>query len=94
MPLATQNAYTLFKGKDSTDTPGGYRGRMGLYEVFTVTESIQELIMKQATANEIQNEALSQGMVSMRQDGFLKALDGKTTIQEVNRVAAGDIESQ
>ena len=94
LPLATQNAYTLFKGKDSTDTPGGYRGRMGLYEVFTVTESIQELIMKQATANEIQNEALSQGMVSMRQDGFLKALDGKTTIQEVNRVAAGDIESQ
>jgi type IV pilus assembly protein PilB len=94
LPLATQNAYTLFKGKDNADTPGGYKGRMGLYEVFTVTESIQELIMKQATANAIQTEALFQGMISMRQDGFLKALDGKTTIQEVNRVAAGDIESQ
>ncbi len=94
LPLSTQNAYTLFKGQDSADTPGGYKGRMGLYEVFTITEEIQELIMKRATASEIQKVALDQGMVSMRQDGFLKALAGKTTIQEVNRVAAGDVENK
>ena len=92
LPLNNQNAYTLYKGKDSSDTPGGYKGRMGLYEVFSVTESIQDLIMKRATTSEIQAAAQAQGMISMRQDGFLKALSGKTSIQEVNRVAAGDVE--
>ncbi len=91
LPLATQNAYTLVKGKDTNDTPGGYKGRMGLYEVFSVTEQIQELIMKRATTSDIEKVARAQGMVSMRQDGFLKALDGRTTIQEVNRVAAADV---
>ncbi len=94
LPLSTQNAYTLYKGKDSSDTPGGYKGRMGLYEVFSVSEQIQELIMKRATSSEIQAAAQAQGMISMRQDGFLKALDGKTTIQEVNRVASGDVENK
>ncbi len=89
LPLATQNAYTLFKGKDSSDAPGGYKGRMGLYEVFEVTEAIQDLIIKRATSSEIQRTAQAeQGMVSMRQDGYLKALTGQTTIQEVNRVAS------
>ena len=91
LPLANQNAYTLYKGKDTTETPGGYQGRMGLYEVFEVTEEIQALIMKRATSSEIQKAAQAQGMISMRQDGFLKALDGQTTLQEVNRVAAEDI---
>jgi type IV pilus assembly protein PilB len=91
LPLANQNAYTLYKGKDTPETPGGYKGRMGLYEVFEVTEEIQALIMKRATSSEIQKAAQAQGMISMRQDGFLKALDGQTTLQEVNRVAAEDI---
>ena len=89
--MNNQNAYTLYKGKDSSDTPGGYKGRMGLYEVFSVTEQIQDLIMKRATTSEIQAAAQAQGMISMRQDGFFKALNGKTSIQEVNRVAAGDV---
>ena len=91
LPLSTQNAYTLYKGKDTVDTPGGYKGRMGLYEVFSVTEQIQELIMKRSATSEIERMAKAQGMVSMRQDGFLKALDGKTTLQEVNRVAAAEL---
>ncbi|HSW37402.1 MAG TPA: ATPase, T2SS/T4P/T4SS family [Candidatus Saccharimonadales bacterium] len=90
LPLADQNAYTLFKGKDTSDSPGGYKGRMGLYEVFEVTEEIQALIMKQSTSTQIQNQAQKQGMVTMRQDGYLKALDGRTTLAEVNRVAAED----
>jgi type IV pilus assembly protein PilB len=94
LPLATQNAYTLYKGKDTIDTPGGYRGRIGLYEVFSVTEQIQELIMKRATTSEIETVAKTQGMITMRQDGFLKALDGKTTLQEVNRVATADVEEE
>jgi type IV pilus assembly protein PilB len=88
LPLAGQNAYTLYKGPDSTDSPGGYRGRMGLYEAFTVTEQIQALIMQHATSSQIEQVALAQGMISMRQDGYIKALQGLTTLAEVNRVAS------
>ena len=91
LPLATQSAYTLAKGKDSPRTPGGYSGRTGIYEVFRISDEIQNLILQQATSNEIQKVALTQGMVTMRQDGYLKALTGLTTLNEVNRVAAADI---
>lgn len=88
LPLAGQNAYTLYKGKDSPDTPGGYKGRMGLYEVFDVDETIQKLIMERATSTQIQKAAQARGMITMREDGYLKALAGYTTLSEVNRVAA------
>lgn len=88
LPLATQNAYTLVKGVDSPKTPNGYKGRLGLYEVMDVSENIQSLIIKRATSAEIQRQAQAEGMVTMRQDGYLKALQGMTTLEEVNRVAA------
>lgn len=88
LPLGGQNAYTLVKGKDTPQTPGGYKGRLGLYEVMDVTDEIQGLIVKRATSAEIQRKAIEQGMVTMRQDGYLKALQGLTTLEEVNRVAA------
>jgi type IV pilus assembly protein PilB len=90
LPLTGQNAYTLSKGIDTPDNPGGYKGRLGLYEVFNVTEKIQQLIIDRATSSEIQHAAQEQGMVDMRQDGYFKALAGRTTINEVNRVAASD----
>lgn len=90
LPLMGDSAYTLTKGVDSPETPGGYKGRLGLYEVFSVTPDIQELILRRATSAEIQAKAQEQGMVSMRQDGYIKALAGRTTINEVNRVAAAD----
>lgn len=89
LPLATDSAYTLTKGVDSPDAPGGYKGRMGVYEVFGITEAIQDLILKRATSAEIQAQAQKEGMVTMMQDGYLKALNGQTTLKEVNRVAAG-----
>lgn len=88
LPLGTQSAYTLTKGKDSPETPGGYKGRMGLYEVFNITPEIQQLILKRATSAEIQKVAKEQGMITMREDGYLKALAGRTTLTEINRVAA------
>jgi type IV pilus assembly protein PilB len=88
LPLAGQSAYTLVKGRDTPQTPRGYAGRAGLYEVMEVTEQIQDLIVSRATSNEIQRKAIEQGMITMRQDGYLKALQGLTTIEEVNRVAA------
>lgn len=88
LPLAGQTAYTLVKGKDTLQTPRGYSGRAGLYEVMDVTEEIQSLIINHSTSAEIQRKAVEQGMITMRQDGYLKALQGITTIEEVNRVAA------
>jgi type IV pilus assembly protein PilB len=88
LPLAGQKAYTLVKGKDTVGTPGGYKGRVGLYEVMDISQEIQGLIVKRSTSAEIQNVATQQGMITMRQDGYLKALQGLTTLEEVNRVAA------
>jgi type IV pilus assembly protein PilB len=91
LPLAGQNAYTLVKGKDSPASPRGYSGRAGIYEVMEVTDEIQKLIVARSTTNDIQRVAVAQGMITMRQDGYLKALQGITTIEEVNRVAAESV---
>jgi type IV pilus assembly protein PilB len=88
LPLAGQTAYTLVKGHDTPSTPHGYNGRAGLYEVMDVTEEIQQLIIGRSTSAEIQRKAVEQGMITMRQDGYLKALQGITTLEEVNRVTS------
>ncbi|PID31549.1 type II secretion system protein E [Candidatus Saccharibacteria bacterium] len=88
LPLAGQTAYTLVSGHDSPTTPRGYSGRAGLYEVMDVNEEIQRLITAHATSTEIQRKAIEQGMITMRQDGYLKALTGVTTLEEVNRVTS------
>lgn len=90
LPLKGQKSYKLFRGKDSPEAPGGYKGRMGLYEVFEITESIQDLILKRSSSGAIQQAAQAQGMITMREDGYLKALTGVTTLTEVNRVATAD----
>ena len=90
LPLATQNAYTLTKGVDAPSSPGGFKGRMGIYEVFGITEEIQKLILQRSTSADIQRKAKEEGMIDMREDGYLKSLAGQTTIAEVNRVAAGE----
>jgi type IV pilus assembly protein PilB len=88
LPLAGQTAYTLVKGRDTPATPRGYSGRAGLYEVMDVNEDIQQLIVARATSADIQRKAVEQGMITMRQDGYLKALQGITTLEEVNRVTS------
>lgn len=88
LPLANQTAYTLVKGHDTPSSPRGYSGRAGLYEVMDVTEEIRALIVDRATSLTIQHKAVEQGMITMRQDGYLKALTGITTLEEVNRVTS------
>ena len=90
LPLANQSSYTLVKGAETTENPTGFSGRMGLYESFEVTEQIQDLILKHMPSSAIQKQAIAQGMITMREDGYLKALSGLTTLQEVNRVASID----
>jgi type II secretory ATPase GspE/PulE/Tfp pilus assembly ATPase PilB-like protein len=90
LPLRGDSTYTLTRGVDAPGTPGGYKGRMGIYEVFDISEAVQELILKRATSTEIEALAKKEGMITMRQDGYLKALAGVTTVKEVNRVASAD----
>lgn len=88
LPLTGQSAYTLVRGIDTPMSPKGYSGRAGLYEVMDVNTDIQNLIVARSTSAEVQKLAVSQGMITMRQDGYLKVLEGITTIEEVNRVTA------
>lgn len=88
LPVGGQSSYTLVKGVDDQDSPGGYAGRAGLYEAIDVDEDIQKLIVSHATSAEVMRVAKEKGTVTMRQDGILKALSGVTTIEEVNRVAS------
>ncbi len=64
----------------------GYSGRLVIHEVLKVSESIKELIMKDATAGVIQKQAMEEGMLTMIEDGIFKAAQGRTTIEEVLRV--------
>jgi type IV pilus assembly protein PilB len=79
---------TFYHGK-GCDKCGhtGYRGRKGIYEVLEVTTDIQDLILKHAPTSQIQEKAVSQGMIVMWQDGFIKCLKGSTTIEEILRVS-------
>jgi len=75
--------YKPTPGKDSED---GYSNRIGIHEVLDVTSTIKDLIMKGATAGEIEDQAKAEGMVTMIEDGIFKAAQGITTIEEVLRV--------
>jgi len=80
--------FSLYKGKGCDRCGGsGYSGRVGIFEVLDVTEKISRMIMDQATSNELEKEAKSNGMLTMVEDGYLKSLEGITTIEEVMRVS-------
>ena len=66
----------------------GYKGRVGVYEIFTMTPSIEKIILSgQMSEFDIQAQAQADGMVTMAQDGILKAADGLTALSEVFRVS-------
>ncbi|HZU80384.1 MAG TPA: hypothetical protein VE991_10755, partial [Acidimicrobiales bacterium] len=66
----------------------GYRGRKALLELLVVSEEVERLIIEGGTADEIHRCAVEQGMVTLRQRGLRKALEGETTLEEVLRVVA------
>lgn len=65
----------------------GYYGRIAIYEAMPVTEKISKLIIEKATASDVQKLAMEEGMLTMKQDGYVKVLEGVTTMEEVVRVA-------
>ncbi len=66
----------------------GYRGRVGIYEMITVTPQMQHLIITGASVNQMREQARSEGCRFLREDGLLKAWQGMTTIEEVLRVTS------
>jgi type IV pilus assembly protein PilB len=64
----------------------GYKGRMGIYETLANSSEVQKLIVANATSNDIQNQAIKEGMMTMQVDGFIKALRGQTSVEEILRV--------
>ena len=89
-PLATdENGINFLWKQNENDNDdgahGGFKGRIGIYEVLGMSNELQRLITANATANEIQNQAIEEGMITMQTDGLIKALRGDTTLGEVMR---------
>jgi len=76
----------FFRPKATPECPDGYKGRIGIYEVLPISAVIKELVVKRATSDEIQAQAQREGMRTMIEDGFIKAAQGITSIEEILRV--------
>jgi type IV pilus assembly protein PilB len=78
----------LYKGKScSVCNDTGYSGRIGIFEVISITDKLGKMILERQPATAIEEQAVGEGMITMKQDGFMKALEGVTTIEEILRVA-------
>ncbi len=85
-PKATVKEIEFYKPKNSSTAADGYKGRLGIVEVLPITEAIRDLINRKATTKEISNQARKEGMRTMIEDGFVKAAQGLTSIEEILRV--------
>lgn len=89
-PLFPKDAtnVVLYKGKGCTECgDSGYMGRVGIFEVLPITEKVAKITLENPDADSIEKEAINEGMITMKQDGYLKVLAGTTTMEEVLRVA-------
>ena len=87
-PANTPADFRLYKGKGCEKCgDSGYIGRMGIFEVLPITEKIGKLILSHPDSDSLGKEAIAEGMITMKQDGYLKVIAGLTTIEEVLRVA-------
>jgi len=83
-----QGEVKLYRGKGDPECgSSGYFGRIGIFEVIPVTEKISRLILERSSAADINKEARAEGMITLKQDGYLKVAEGITTVEEVIRVA-------
>ncbi len=85
-PTATWNTIPFYRPKNATDAEDGYKGRIGIHEVLHFTPTIKDLVMAQATSDQIEKQAKKEGMLTMVEDGIYKAALGLTSIEEVLRV--------
>ena len=78
----------FYRGKGCEQCGGsGYLGRVGIFEALPISEKVASLVLQRADSGTIEKEAILEGMITMKQDGYLKVLQGVTTVEEVLRVA-------
>ena len=85
-PKATWKDVPFYKPKPNKDCADGYSDRLGIHEVLQMTPTIKQLLMQSATADQIEEQAKKEGMMTMLEDGIFKCVQGITTIEEVFRV--------
>src|SRR5206468_802424 len=82
----------LVRGKGCEECRGtGYRGRMGIYELFPITEDARSLMLRRSSARDIRQHAIGAGMITLRMDGWRRACEGLTTVEEILRVRQRDL---
>ncbi len=85
---ADKGEVILYRGRGCKECNNtGYLGRIGIFEVIIISTSIAKLVLERGTAEDIENQAVAEGMITMKQDGYLKVIEGITTMEEVLRVA-------
>lgn len=83
-----QGDIKFYRGKGDPDCDNsGYYGRVGIFEVLPVTEQVGKLILERASAAQIDAKGKEEGMITLKQDGYLKVTEGVTTVEEILRVA-------
>jgi type II secretory ATPase GspE/PulE/Tfp pilus assembly ATPase PilB-like protein len=87
---ANPESLKILRRTDTSTASAGYYGRVGLFEVLQISRQIDKLIMGNSTAKEIKDQARAEGLITMKQDGYLKVLDKVTTIEEILRVAESE----
>lgn len=85
-PDAEWENVNFYKPKPGEESEDGFKGRIGIHEVLSMTATLRELVIKNATSEQIENQAKKEGMMTMIEDGIFKAVQGQTTIEEVLRV--------
>ncbi|OFX13187.1 MAG: type II secretion system protein GspE [Armatimonadetes bacterium RBG_19FT_COMBO_69_19] len=83
----TGEEIVFYRGKGCDRCKGsGYKGRVGIFELMVMSDGIRDLILKGASANDIRDLAIAEGMKTLREDGILKVLEGITTVDELLRI--------
>jgi len=76
----------FYRGRGCSFCRGGFKGRIGIFEVMTVSEAVEDLVLEKKPSSEIFTQVVKEGMITMKQDGLVKATKGLTTVEEVLRV--------
>ncbi len=84
-----KNDLKFFHGVGCSECNNGYRGRVGIFEVLSMTEKVEALAIDRRSTNDIRAAAVEDGMITMKLDGLLKCIEGITTIDEVFRATTG-----
>jgi type IV pilus assembly protein PilB len=89
--IEDKHASAFYRGKGCDACFGtGYKGRIGIIEVLTLDAEIKRLIMNKATEQQMKDKAVAAGMITLREDGIAKAIEGITTLEEILRVTIAD----